>query len=63
MNEIGKSLTLLDPKNVLQRGYSITLQNGKAVKDAGTLKQGSILVTHFAKGQVESRVEHIKKKA
>ena len=39
----------LDPLLPLRRGYSITLHQGKAVKDAATLKAGDV---------VETRVEH-----
>lgn len=46
----------VDPRKVLERGYSITRLNGKAVKDAGQLKEGDVLETEMAKGKVRSEV-------
>lgn len=47
----------VDPKKVLERGYSVTRLNGKAVKDAGQLKKGDVLETEVAKGKIESEVK------
>lgn len=44
----------LDPKNVLQRGFSLTLIDGKVVKDADSVEQGAHLTTLLAKGKIES---------
>ena len=46
------------PEKQLARGYSITLKNGKAVKDASLLKEGDKLITMFYQGQVESIICH-----
>ena len=46
------------PEKQLARGYSITLKNGKAVKDASILKDGDKLTTMFYQGQVESVICH-----
>ena len=46
----------LDPNLLLQRGYSITLKNGKAVRNAGELKSGDIIETRLAAGIVQSEV-------
>ncbi len=45
------------PEKQLTRGYSITLKNGKAVKDASALKEGDTLVTLLYKGKVESVIK------
>ena len=45
------------PEKQLARGYSITLKDGKAVKDASTLKEGDELVTVLHQGKVESVVK------
>lgn len=45
------------PEKQLARGYSITLKDGKAVKDASTLKEGDKLVTVLHQGKVESVVK------
>ena len=46
------------PEKQLARGYSITLKDGKAVKDASLLKEGDTLVTMLHRGQVESIICH-----
>ncbi len=51
-----KTKELLDPKNILQKGYSITTINGKAVKDAEALNDGDIITTQFSNGKVDSIV-------
>jgi len=51
-----KSLRHLDPKNVLKRGYSITLQNGRAVTSSSELRPGEIVSTIFFDGTAESQI-------
>lgn len=46
----------LDPKLLLHRGYSITLHNGKAVRNVAQLKSGSEITTVLEKGRVKSTV-------
>ena len=46
-----------DPVLLLKRGYSITLRDGKAVKDAADLRSGDIIETRFAQGSVKSEVK------
>jgi len=53
MEEKAKSL---DPTLLLQRGYSITLHNGRAVKDASVLAPGDEIETRLAKGRIISKV-------
>lgn len=45
------------PQKLLARGYSITLKDGKPVKDASMLQQGDVLVSLFEKGKIESCVQ------
>ena len=45
------------PEKQLARGYSITLKNGKAVKDASILEKGDTLVTLLHQGKVESVIK------
>ena len=47
------------PEKQLARGYSITLKDGKAVKDASSLKKGDTLVTMLHQGRIESEVKKI----
>ena len=42
------------PEKQLARGYSITLKDGKVVKDASALKEGDSLVTMLHQGKIES---------
>ena len=44
------------PELLLQKGYSITLKNGKAVTDAFALHPGDEVVTRVAKGEFKSKV-------
>ena len=44
------------PEKQLSRGYSITLKDGKAVKNASLLEEGDVLVTVLHQGKVESVV-------
>lgn len=44
------------PDKLLERGYSLTLKNGKVVRDATSLQEGDELVTRFHKGKVTSIV-------
>jgi len=46
----------LNPLEILKRGYSITRQNGKIVKDGKLLDKGDFLETLFYKGKRKSRV-------
>ncbi len=47
----------VDPKNVLERGYSITRLNGKAVRSIESVKVGDVLETSLVDGWVRSVVE------
>jgi exodeoxyribonuclease VII large subunit len=47
----------MSPEKVLKRGYSITLVNGKEVKDASSLSEGDVLETRLSKGIVTSVVK------
>jgi exodeoxyribonuclease VII large subunit len=53
----GQAIRLLDPDNVLKRGYSITYLNKKAVRDSSELREGDIINTRVYKGSVKSKVE------
>jgi exodeoxyribonuclease VII large subunit len=57
--------SLLDPVQVLRRGYSITRYRGKAITDAGSLPLKAPLEVELAKGKIQVElnkfVEHGKK--
>ena len=46
----------MDPKNVLERGYSITRLKGKAVKSVAEVSANDILETILKDGKLESEV-------
>lgn len=46
-----------NPEHILRRGYSITLHNGKAMKDINTVKKGDRLETRLTTGTIHSVVE------
>ncbi len=51
-----KTIDLLDPKNVLKRGYSLTLKDGEIIKSAKKLKKDDLIKTRFYDGSVESKI-------
>jgi exodeoxyribonuclease VII large subunit len=53
-------LQLLNPENILQRGYSITTANGKVLKNCDNVKIDEVIVTQLHKGILSSRI--VKKK-
>ena len=52
---------LLDPVNVLRRGYSITYLQGKVVKDVADVVTGDVLTTRLYSGNVNSVVRNLLK--
>ena len=52
----GQRVELLDPTLLLSRGYSITLYQGKAVRDPRQLKPGDEIETRVEKGTIKSTV-------
>jgi exodeoxyribonuclease VII large subunit len=50
---------LSDPGNLLKKGYSITTQNGKLVKDLALLKKNETIKTHFYQGDIFSEITEI----
>jgi len=60
LDNFEKAVRLLDPANVLQRGYSITHHNGKILKDASLLRKGDVIDTRLFKGVFKSIVDKTK---
>lgn len=59
LSSIQEKLRLVDPQNILKRGYSLTLLNGKIVKSVEQIKEGDWLETRLSDGMVESTVNRI----
>lgn len=53
---IHKTNTSSDPSNILKRGYSITLHNGKVLKDSNQVKKGETVTTKLNNGELKSTV-------
>ena len=62
INTIEEKLKLLNPKNILKRGYSITLKDGKPVIDKALLTVGDEIETIVLNGKVKSKVSEITEK-
>ncbi len=52
---------LVDPGNILKRGYSMTLLEGKSISSIKNIKPGSLLETRLHEGSIISKVEHTSK--
>jgi exodeoxyribonuclease VII large subunit len=55
--ELQLRINNLDPRQLLKRGYSITMLNGHALHDPAQLKAGDEIVTRLEKGNVISIVK------
>ncbi|MCG6190416.1 exodeoxyribonuclease VII large subunit [Maribellus maritimus] len=50
------SMRLLNPENVLKRGYTLTLKEGKIIKSVSDLQIEDNIETRFADGKVKSKI-------
>jgi exodeoxyribonuclease VII large subunit len=57
LESLMKITDLYDPKNILARGFSITLHNGKALKNAEETSKDDELTTILHKGKITSKVK------
>ncbi|HEX3767288.1 MAG TPA: exodeoxyribonuclease VII large subunit, partial [Puia sp.] len=57
LGHISQQIKNMSPDNVLKRGYSITLLNGKAVKNFEDVKPGDMLNTTIFAGNISSIVQ------
>jgi exodeoxyribonuclease VII large subunit len=58
---LSKQIKNMSPENVLKRGYSITLLNGKAVKSCEHVKPGDVILTTVFEGNILSTVQSTNK--
>ncbi len=56
LDTLAHKIDLLDPQNVLNRGYSFTVCSGKVIRDSKDVKVGSMLQTHVQHGVIASLV-------
>lgn len=52
-----KHLQLSSPENILKKGYTLTMKDGKVIKEKDTLKSGDKITTTFYDGEIESIVK------
>jgi exodeoxyribonuclease VII large subunit len=57
-----KIIQLVDPMNVVKRGYSITTLDGKLLRSVTDLKEGLVLETLLSDGSILSHIQKIKPK-
>lgn len=57
-----EKLNLLDPKNILKRGFSITYLNGKIITDETLPQIDDVITTQLAETSIESKVIHLPNK-
>jgi exodeoxyribonuclease VII large subunit len=56
LSGLDNSLNILNPENVLRRGYTITSLNGKILKKSEEVNKDDIIDTRFGDGSVSSKV-------
>jgi exodeoxyribonuclease VII large subunit len=54
LENMERSVTLLDPARVLDRGYSITMSGGKVLKTIDEIEEGSVMKTILKDGEITS---------
>ena len=54
-----KHLKLMSPDNILKKGYTLTMKDGKVVKSSTELKAGDSITTVFSDSQIESVISHL----
>lgn len=59
LENIKIKLELLNPENILEKGYSVTLIDGKILKSTQDIKKGSKLTTKLKDGLIISKVSEI----
>jgi exodeoxyribonuclease VII large subunit len=62
LRHLEEKIQIMKPENLLKKGYSLTLVNGKPIRNTANLQEGDIMQTHLFEGKIESRITKIKKK-
>jgi exodeoxyribonuclease VII large subunit len=57
LHQVQTKIELLHPENILKRGYSITMKNGKPICNAEEVAEGDVITTKFLHGAIESMVK------
>lgn len=56
LETLEQKLELLNPENILKKGYSLTIKDGKIITDASELKGGDTITTKLSIGTINSKV-------
>lgn len=56
LEKIESMVRVLSPVNTLNRGYSITRIDGKALRDPSALAEGTVIETELAEGTITSKI-------
>ena len=56
VENISNKIELNNPANILRKGYSYTMHNGKIVLSASQLAEGDTITTVFSNGSANSTV-------
>ena len=59
LDALSRRVEAADPVNILRRGYSITLVNGRAVRSAACLKEGDEVETRLEQGAFTAVVRNV----
>lgn len=54
LKNLENMIRVLSPQNTINRGYSLTMLNGKAVRSVTALKEGDVLETRLSDGTIQS---------
>ena len=61
IDQLEQSVKLMDPREVLKRGYSITTIKGKTISKASKINVGDVILTQTFDAEIESKIIHLKK--
>jgi exodeoxyribonuclease VII large subunit len=61
IDSIERTIELLNPLNLLKRGYTITLVDGKPLKTVKEAIEGSLLQTILPDGKIISKIQSVNK--
>lgn len=56
LETLEQKLELLNPENILKKGYSLTIKNGKIITDVSELNDGDTITTKLSIGTINSKV-------
>jgi exodeoxyribonuclease VII large subunit len=57
LKHLEQATRLLDPVNILKRGYSITYRKNRVLKNTAEVAKGDLITTRLFNGVITSKVE------